>query len=121
MAENKIILRQETQMKHSSTDQLLQFISDYKLRSGQAIIFNAAISYCKHNRVIKINSEVHVITLPGELVMYISEFFKEEYGIAEMYSTAFFDFKYTTGNALEIRDILTSAIPLISILPDSNC
>ncbi|MEP7317222.1 MAG: hypothetical protein ABI921_00720 [Panacibacter sp.] len=104
-------------MKHFSTGQLLQFISDYKLRNGQVIIFNAIISYYKSSPVIKVSSEVQVITLPNELALYITEFYKEEYHIPEMYSTAVFDFRYSAGTALEIWDDTDFTHPLISILP----
>ncbi len=107
-------------MNTSRTEQLENFIAFHKLKYGRLIVFKAVVSFFKNDSLNKITSEVQVITLPHEQVMYINEFFKEEHQIAEMYSTAEFEFRYTTGNALEIWGSKTSAMPLLFIVPESE-
>ena len=101
------------------TEQLENFITCHNLKDGGLIVFKAAVSFFKEGTLKKITSEVQVITLPHELVMYITEFFKEEYQIPEMYSTTEFEFRCTTGNALEIWGGETSTTLLLFIVPKS--
>ena len=92
-------------MNINSTDPVNQFISGQALvKTNGIIIFNALVTSYRNNRILKINSEVQILTLPDQIALYIHEFFREEYLEPEMYSTARYHFTYTPDGTLEISD-----------------
>lgn len=107
-------------MNTSRTEQLENFIACHKLRNGGLIVFKAVVSFFKKDSLKKNTSEIQVITLPHEMVLYLEEFFAEEYQIPEMYCTTEFEFRYTSGNVLEIWSSKDSTTPLLFIVPENE-
>ena len=72
-----------------ATQQLQRFISDNSLkREDGIIVFDAFITLYKKEIPIVLESEVQVITLPAEMVIYLLEFCKPEQTEKEMYRTS---------------------------------
>jgi hypothetical protein len=94
------------------------FVEDFSLLKNNGIIaFNALITYFQNNLLHTITSEVQIIVWPNVAAVYIYEFIKNDYEIADMYSTANFQFEYNKNNTLEIKDSETADAFFISILP----
>ncbi len=92
-------------MDINSINQISQFIAGQGLvKTDGIIIFNALVTSYRNNRMLKINSEVQILTLPNQIALYIHEFFREEYLEPEMYSTASYNFAYMPDGTLEISD-----------------
>jgi hypothetical protein len=92
-------------MESHSTRQLQQFIADNHLASQREIIlFDAVITFYRNNKLVTAVSEIQVITLPKEMVLYVLEFVKDVYHESEIYSTVSYFFNCRGKNILEIRD-----------------
>ena len=85
--------------------QLQKFISDNSLKRGDGIIvFDALITLYKKEMPVVLQSEVQIITLPAEMVIYIFEFCKPGQTEKEMYRTSQDQFAILPGEELEIQD-----------------
>ena len=104
-------------MQNSQTELLLQFINNRGLRTGNLIIFNAVVLFYEDAELMKITSEVQIITLPKEMALYIIEFLNPEYNRSEMFSTAQFCFTINEDNALEIRNNEAESRFLLCLTP----
>ena len=92
-------------MDSNSTHQLQQFIADNNLATQKEItLFDAVITFYRNNKLVTAVSEIQVITLPKEMVLYVLEFVKDIYHESEIYSTNSYFFTCKRKNALEIRD-----------------
>jgi|GEM_PF-2371895 len=91
-------------MSKYNIEQLQNFISLNDLnRVDGIIVFDAAVNFYHNNKEGTIQSSVQIIILPNAIAVYIFEFFKEEYKLTEMYSTADYQFTCTPAHVLEIR------------------
>ncbi|HRI22697.1 MAG TPA: hypothetical protein PLA68_17175 [Panacibacter sp.] len=104
-------------MPNSQTELLCEFINKRELITGNLIIFNAVVLFYKETQLKKITSEVQIITLPKEMVLYIIEFLNPEYNRSEMFSTAQFCFSINKDDALEIRNYETESRFLLCLIP----
>lgn len=104
-------------MKDTHNDAVLNFVSFFKLRKDGLIVFNATIAYYKQDLLNQISSEVQIITLPQEMVLYITDYLKIEPQLPEMYSTLEFSFSYEQDKPLEIRNHPSNVLPLLTITP----
>jgi hypothetical protein len=96
--------------------QLQQFITDNKLRREDGlIVFEAAITFCKAGEVASLYSEVQVITLPQEMVLYIIEFSIPPLSENDMYSTIRYTFTCLPDQKLEISDTRSDNRLVISL------
>jgi hypothetical protein len=79
------------------------------------MIFGGIIRFDKYDNEYLIKSDVQVIVLPGSSVLYIVEFFKDEYAQNEMYSTADYQFTCTNHKTLRISNDAASFTMEISL------
>ena len=92
-------------MGHNSIEELSKFIIENQLkRSDKIILFNATISFYRHEKLQTLLSDVQIITFPDEMVLYILEFIKETYQEQELYSTNNYSFHLAAGSQLEVRN-----------------
>ena len=104
-------------MDNKSALQLQQFISDNNLASHKRItLFDAVITYYHNGNPVNTPSEVQIITLPKEMVLYVLEFVKDIQHESEIYSTSSYYFSYTGNNIMEIRDASYNDLLLFSIM-----
>lgn len=103
-------------MELQSTRQLQQFIADNNLASNKDIIlFDAVITFYRNNKLVTAVSEIQVITLPKEMVLYVLEFVKDVYHESEIYSTSLYFFNCKGKNILEIRDCHNKDLLLFTV------
>ena len=96
--------------------QLQKFISDNSLkREDGIIVFDAFITLYKKETPIVLESEVQVITLPAEMVIYLLEFCKPEQTEKEMYRTSQHQFAILPEQELEITDTESNSRLIISL------
>ncbi len=101
-----------------NTQDLQQFILDNNLKREDGIIlFNASIQLHSSGETFSFFSEIEVITLPKEMVLYILEFDGKENSGKEMYRTGQDQFTLLSQQDLEIRDTGTDNRLVISIQP----
>ena len=99
-----------------ATQQLQRFISDNSLkREDGIIVFDAFITLYKKEIPIVLESEVQVITLPAEMVIYLLEFCKPEQTEKEMYRTSQHQFFILPRKELEITDTESNSRLIISL------
>lgn len=101
-------------MINSQAEPLFNFIFDFDLRIERLIIFDAILGYYNGNELCRIKSEIQVIILSDEIVMFIIEFKKPEYKLTARYSTAEYSFVYANGSPLIIKDKMKT---LLTIAP----
>ncbi|MES2849513.1 MAG: hypothetical protein V4685_10690 [Bacteroidota bacterium] len=92
-------------MDNNSVLQLQQFIKKNALDPQKGIIlFNATITLHSNENPLIISSEVQIITLPKEMVLYILEFVKATHLQSEIYSTRLYHFEHTGNTTLVIKE-----------------
>ena len=105
-------------MDSNSAQQLEKFISENNLKTQEGIVlFDAVITFYRTSNPLIIFSEVQVITLPKEKVLYVLEFIKDLYYESEIYSTSLYFFNYTGNNILEARDATYKDLLLFTVKP----
>jgi hypothetical protein len=88
---------------NNSKRQLLNFISENKLKNNDGlIVFNAAIYFAKEEKLQHVDSEIQVTALSAQMAVYIAEFFRVEYQQKHVYKTAEYDFIFLGGNILHV-------------------
>lgn len=104
-----------------STQQLQQFISSNNLVNENGfIVFNAAVTVTKEKSfTYTVQSEIQVIKLPVELVLYIINFTEPGSLENEMYRTAIHIFTYLPGKQLLIEDTAAGTQLLFSITAEA--
>lgn len=103
-------------MENKSLLQLQQFILDNNLASQKGItLFDAVITFYHNGNQVNTSSEVQIITLPKEMVLYVLEFVKDIQHESDIYSTSSYYFCYTGNNIMEIRDSSYNDLLLFSI------
>lgn len=103
-------------MESQSLQQLQQFIADNQLATKKEIIlFDAVITFYRNNKLVTAVSEIQVITLPKEMVLYVLEFVKDIYHESEIYSTSSYLFTCRGKILLEIRDRHNKDILLFTV------
>ena len=99
-----------------ATQQLQKFISDNNLkREDGIIVFDAFITLYRKEIPIVLESEVQVITLPAEMVIYLLEFCKPGQTEKEMYRTSQHQFAILPEQELEITDTESNIRLVISL------
>lgn len=99
-----------------SPQQLQKFISDNTLkREDGIIVFDALITLYKEEKPVVFQSEIQVVRLPSEMVIYIFEFCKPGQTEKEMYRTSQHQFVILSGDELEITDTESNSRLLISL------
>ena len=92
-------------MDNNSIQQVVKFISENNLKTQEGIVlFDAAVTFYRNGVPVSATSEIQVITLPKEMVLYVMEFVKDAYHESDIYSTSLYHFNYPGKNILEIRD-----------------
>ena len=105
-------------MDSNSAQQLEKFISENNLKTQEGIVlFDAVVTFYRTSNPLIIFSEVQVITLPKEKVLYVLEFIKDLYYESEIYSTSLYFFNYTGNNILEARDATYKDLLLFTVKP----
>ena len=88
---------------NNSIEQLALFISENELRkSNGLIVFDAGIYFAKDGKLQHFDSQVQVVTLPTQMAVYITEFFRVEHQQKEIYKTYDCDFIFMGGNVLQV-------------------
>ncbi len=91
-------------MKNNSLPELQKFISQNTLSPHQKIIlFNAAVTFYQESKPITIISEIQIIRLPKEMVLYVHDFANDGHHESEIYSTSLYHFENKSNNTLEVR------------------
>ena len=95
------------------------FIDDHGLKRADGVTaFDAIITFYDHKAIgYSIPSEVQIITVSGEPVIYLIEPFQELYQLPEMYKATAHHFSYSNGGALEIRGTEFEQQFIVSIKP----
>lgn len=101
-------------MSTISEEQLLRFITVNHLKKDNGIVcFEASIELLNPYK-IKFTSEIQVISLPTEYVLYVLNLPPDLQTTADMYSTNRFNFRYIDEGQLEIAAINGNRIVLIN-------
>jgi hypothetical protein len=91
-------------MTQQSTQELQRFITENKLRREDGlIVFEASISFTTTDKIV--NSELMVVTLPDEMVLYIMECGTSNYPENDMYRTMENTFICLPDKQLEITSL----------------
>lgn len=102
-------------MTNNSAQELQRFIIDNKLRrNDDLILFPSTISICKTNT--DYYSDILVVSLPQEMVLYIMEFCTPGHPENEMYRTADHLFTCLPNKKLEVTDPKTGDQIVISLV-----
>ncbi len=105
----------------SNTQDLQKFILDNNLKREDGIIlFHASIHLHNSVETLSFFSEIEVITLPKEMVLYILVFGGKENSGKEMYRTGQDQFKLLSQKELEISDTETNSRLVISLQPTAE-
>ncbi len=106
-------------MENNSALQLQQFISENTLALQKGItLFNATITLHNNKNQLIISSEVQIITLPKEMVLYILEFVKATHLQSEIYSTRLYHFEHSGNTTLVIKEPDGGPLLTVSIQPE---
>jgi hypothetical protein len=105
-------------MENNSPQELQKFIAQ-KIPSSQKeiILFNAAVTYYRDNTPVTITSEIQIITLPKEMVLYVLDFVNDNYQESEIYSTRLYQFEYSSNNTLEVKGSDGQALLIVAAIP----
>ena len=102
-------------MTNNSAQVLQRFIADNKLRrEDDLILFESDITICKTNT--NYYSDILVVSLPQEMVLYIMEFCTSNHPENEMYRTADHLFTCLPNKKLEVTDPKTGDRIVISLV-----
>ncbi len=108
-------------MTLQSIQQLQQFIDDNKLRREDGIIlFECTSTFHNLNTTSDFYTEVQVITLPEEMVLYILEWGTELHPENEMYRTSQYHFTCLGSEELEITGPQSDTRLVLSLNKISN-
>ena len=106
-------------MTHHSTQELQRFITDNRLRREDGlIVFEGTITVCKTNT--DYYSELLVVTLSEEMVLYVMEFGIPGHPENDMYRTTTHLFTCLPGKKLEITDLKSDNRIIISLAATSD-
>ncbi len=104
-------------MNRSPTALLQDFISKYDLRQPDGVVrFRARVSFIEGDTRGEIFSEILIVSLPDQMVIYVLEFFDEEYRMPDMYSTATYWLEQKE-KALEVKAHVSDSKFIICISP----
>jgi hypothetical protein len=102
-------------MTNNSAQELQQFIADNKLRrDDNLILFESGITICKTNT--DYYSDILVVSLPQEMVLYIMEFCISSQPENEMYRTSDHLFTCLPNKKLEVTNPKTGDRIVISLV-----
>ncbi len=100
-----LLTKKYNDIKTANTKPVQDFIADYQLQRNDGVTcFTATIRFNNKGLLHTIVSEVQIVRVLDMMVLYIFEFFNEEYGFREMYGTQDHCFRYSKGSALEISN-----------------
>jgi hypothetical protein len=106
-------------MTQQSIQELQRFITDYRLRREDGlIIFEGTITLCKTNT--DFYSEILVVTLPEEMVLYVMEFGKPGHPENDMYRATDHLFTCLPDKKLELTDLKSGNRVIISLAPQAT-
>lgn len=101
-------------MTHQSTQELQRFITDNSLRRKDGlIVFDATVTICTTNTHFL--SELLVVTLPEEMVVYVMDFDLSGHPGNDMYRTVDNLFTCMPGNKLELTNLKSGNRAIISL------